>query len=118
MSTMLRERLQTGLIDAMKRRDTVAVRALRAALSAIANAEAVAETIPTSNAHPIAGSVRGLGAGDTARRELSELEVLDIVDAEIEGRLASAAQYDELDQSAAADRLRAQARVLRSCLEP
>ncbi|HEY7107720.1 MAG TPA: hypothetical protein VH986_15065 [Acidimicrobiia bacterium] len=116
MSPSVRDRLQAGLRDAMKQRDKVAVGALRSALGAIANAEAVPDTIATSSAHPIAVSVRGLGAGEAPRRPLSEAEVRDVVDAEIDDRLVSAHRYDDLGQGAAADALRSEAAVLRSYL--
>jgi uncharacterized protein YqeY len=117
MTSGVRDRLQAGLVDAMKKRDTAAVKAHRSALGAIGNAEAVADTVATSNAGPIAGSTRGLGAGDAPRRVLSEPEVRDIVHAEVEDRLRAAQEYEALSQSAAAAELRAEAGVLRSYLE-
>jgi uncharacterized protein YqeY len=101
----------------MKRRDSTEVKALRTVLAAIANAEAVTAAPVVGSSGPIAGAVGGLGAGDTARRDLSDRDVLDIVDAEIAERLASAAQYDTLRQSAAAHDLRAQARVLQAYVD-
>jgi uncharacterized protein YqeY len=114
----LRDRLQAGLTDAMKRRDTTEVKALRGALAAIANAESVAVPPSGGSGSPIVGAVVGLGAGETARKELSELDLLGIVDGEIQERLASARGYDELDEPGAADELRAEARVLGSYLSP
>ena len=60
--------------------------------------------------------VRGVGAGDVPRRALTELDVLDIVDDEITDRVDHARQYDTLDQTTAADQLRAEAAVLESYL--
>ena len=66
----VRERLSVALREALRERDAVATAALRSALSAIANAEAVsADAIPaarTSSAH-IAGATAGLGASDAPR---------------------------------------------------
>ncbi|MET0626988.1 MAG: hypothetical protein ABW033_00860 [Acidimicrobiia bacterium] len=117
MSISMRDRLQAGLLAAMKAKDPTAVKALRSTLAAIANAEAVAATLrPAGADHPIAGSVRGLGAGDVSRRALSELDVVDIVDTGIAERVEHARQYDALDQTTAADQLRAEAAVLQSYL--
>jgi uncharacterized protein YqeY len=116
MNTGVRERLQAGLLTAMKRKDDAAVKAYRGALAAVANAEAVTQVVAAPAAGPIAGAVRGLGAGEAPRRVLSERDVLGIVDAEIEDRIATARQYDSLGQTGAADELRAQAQVLRSAL--
>jgi hypothetical protein len=60
----------------MKARDTVAVKALRSALSAIDNAEA-ADPADADDVQlgVIAGGVAGLGAGEVARRQLSADEV-------------------------------------------
>jgi uncharacterized protein len=116
-TTSMRDRLQTGLIAAMKAKDAVAVKALRSTLAAIANAEAVAGALPSSSGeHRIAGGVRGVRAGDVPRRVLTELDVLDIVDAEIADIVDHARRYDALDQTTAADQLRAEAAVLESYL--
>ena len=114
----MRDRLQTGLIEAMKTRDVDAVKAVRSALAAIANAEAVTDTHGTSSPadRSIPASVRGLGAGDVPRRSISEVDVLDIIGAEVEDRLRSARQYDALGQTAAANELRVQATVLKAYL--
>jgi uncharacterized protein YqeY len=111
----MRDRLQAGLVEAMKTRDADAVKAVRSALAAIANAEAVTDTHGTSppGDRPIPASARGLGAGDVPRRSISEIDVLDIIGAEVEDRIQSARQYDALGQTASANELRAQARVLK-----
>ena len=113
----VRDRLQVGLRSAMKAGDKASVKAFRSALSAIANSEAVdAADGPARVAGPIAGSVRGLGAGDVPRVALTELDMLDIVDGEIASLAASAAQYDAFGETAAADDLRAQIRALQRVL--
>ena len=117
MSTPLRDRLQAGLVAAMKAKDRVAVAAIRSALAAVANAESVPGTTPdTAGSQHVAAAVHGVGAGDVPRRELSELDVLDLVDAEITERHQHADEYDALGQDAAAAQLRAEAAVLEELL--
>ena len=93
--TDLTARLRAGLTAAMRARDRTAVRALRTALAAVANAEAqpVADPAPASLLAdgPIAGAVAGLGAAEVARRELSEDDVRQIVRAERDGYAAAGA---------------------------
>jgi len=113
----IRDRLQGALTDAIKARDKAAVNAFRSALSAISNAEAIATDTPTMIVQgPIAGSIRGLGAGEAPRRALTELDLLDIVDREIQDLTAAAMQYDTLGQTDAADAIRDQIRALQTLL--
>jgi uncharacterized protein len=114
----LRTRLRQALTAAMKRRDAAAVGALRTALGAIDNAEAVDPSgAPPVQAGVIAGGVAGLGAGDVARRELDEDDIAGIVRAEVAERLAAAAEYDDAGQGERADRLRAEAAALTAVLD-
>lgn len=99
----------------MKDRETAAVGALRTALGAIDNADAVPSpdgpaTAPTTG--PIAGATDGAGAGDVARRELSEADVTAIVRAEIDDLRSSADEYDALGRDEQAAQLRVQADLL------
>jgi uncharacterized protein YqeY len=114
----LRQRLQTALRTAMKDRDTAAVQALRAALGAIDNAEAVpaqkADHGPTDS--PIAGARHGLGAGEVPRQELTEDEVRTIVQVEIGDLRSNADEYEQLGQNEQAAGLRSQADVLEAHL--
>lgn len=81
------QQLQDLLRAAMRDRDTAVVAAVRSALSAIANAEAVVgpRTSTTTSAH-VAGAAAGLGAAEAqravldeqARRELVAQEVADL----------------------------------------
>jgi len=88
-----------------------AISALKSALSAIANAEAVAG--------PLSYEVRlGAGVGDVARRELSDQDVTDILRVEIEERATAAAQYEHRGQSERAVKLRAEAAVLLDYVDP
>lgn len=63
----LQARLRVALREAMKAKDAVAISALRSALSAVGNAEAVAPAEPGAPFRP----TLGVGAADVARRELS-----------------------------------------------
>ena len=111
----LRRRLRAALVPAMKARDGAAVAALRSALGAIDNAEAVqaAPGPPAGAGHPdLAGTVAGVGAAEAARRSLSEAEVEAIVRAEVADRRAAADGYERAGRPDQAGRLRAEADVL------
>ena len=108
----LRDRLRAALPPAMKARDEPTVAALRSALAALDNAEAVAP--PPAPALPgvIAGAVAGLGAGEAARLELTEDRVAEIVGAEVADRRAAAADYARAGRDERAARLTAEADAL------
>ena len=75
-------RLRLALAESLRARDTIAVSALRSALGAIGNAEAVepGTAAPTGSGSPhVAGAVAGLGAAEAPRRRLSAAEVEQIV---------------------------------------
>ena len=110
----LRARLRFALTQAMKARDAVARTALRATLGAIDNAEAAdPSAAPTMLPGRIAGGVAGLGAGEVARLELSEADVVEIVRNEIADRERAAAEYETSGHAEHAAALRAEAAVLR-----
>jgi len=117
-------RLQVALRAAMKERDTVAMSALRSALGAIANAEAV--RVPEAPARPlsapsedvpIAGSVAGLGSAEVSRRVLTEDEATAIAAAEAADRRAAARDYEAAGHADRAGRLRREARAIESALD-
>lgn len=102
----LRDRLQAALKDALKHRDQSAIRAVRSALSAIANAEAVdADTVPTRQ-----------GSAEVARRDLSDDDLSVIVTGEISDRRAAAETYEESGRAEPAERLRQEADLLEQIL--
>jgi uncharacterized protein YqeY len=111
----VRGALRQALAAAMRARDTVAASALRSVLGAIGNAEAVpAPQAPASqigSAH-IAGARAGLGAGEAQRRDLGDAEARAILRAEIEERLAAAADYERAGHGDRAARLRREAQAL------
>jgi uncharacterized protein len=122
----LRERLRRALPAAMKARDRPALAALRSALGAIDNAEAVdaepdgweiadPDADDVDAVHPgFAGTVAGVGATEVERRSLSAAQMEDIVRAEIEGREIAAAALERGGQREQAERLRAEVSVLLS----
>jgi uncharacterized protein len=114
----LRVDLRRRLSAAVRDRDRVAVAALREAIAALDNAEAVpSDTELNTGAGPyLAGGVVGLGAGEAERRILDAGDQRAIVRAVIETRLAAASTYDEHGQSARAAELRSGAEILIAAL--
>ena len=116
----LRSALRADLVTAMKARQAEAVSALRTALAALDNAEAVAP--PTSppgmvvTSEHFAGSAAGLGATEAVRRVLSLDDMYDILRAQVAERDSEAECYESLGQSAAAGRLRREVDALRGYL--
>ncbi len=111
-------RLRAALAAAMSSRDVTATAAIRSALGAIGNAEAVgvpARAAKTSSQY-VAGAVSGLGQAEASRRHLSEPEISQIVAAEIAEREAAATQFDALGRASEAERLRREALVLSGIL--
>lgn len=111
----MEEQLRAGLRTAMRSRDAAATAALRSALGALGNATSVPvqAPAPTGDEH-FAGSAVGVGAAEAPRRTLTPAEEAAVVRAEISERETAAAQYGP---GAAADRLRAEAAVLKSYLD-
>lgn len=114
----LRRRLRDALGAAIKERDRAAVGALRSALAAIENAEAVdvaqtAENGATGRASLAIEQIPiGAGAADVARRRLTEDDVERIVRGEVAEREAAVATYERAGQGDRAVRLREEIRVL------
>ena len=124
MSEPLRERLRAALKAAMKARDVAGVSALRTALAAVDNAEAVPGS-PDHDHEPgplaegvIAGAAAGVGATEAARRELTEEQVTAVVAAEVAERRAAAADYGAAGHDERAARLTAEADALDRVLAP
>jgi len=110
----LRHRLREHLKEALIARDSTAVAAFRSVIGAIDNAEAV--DAPAATGGPAVVRL-GVGAAETARRELSAEDLVDVIEAEIKERTAASAEYRRLDRAEQASRLRAEATILRSFLE-
>ncbi|WP_246258159.1 hypothetical protein [Amycolatopsis anabasis] len=111
----LRARMRAALPEAMRARDRVAVKALRTALAALDNAEAV--PMPESRGGAIEHSPVGVGAAEVARRELSETSIAEIVRAEATERLETAATLTGTAHAERAEQLRAEAAVLLRLLD-
>nr|WP_200948471.1 MULTISPECIES: hypothetical protein [unclassified Kitasatospora] len=97
----------------MKARDKVATSALRSALAAIENAEAV--DVPAGAVGSELAIERipvGLGAAEAERRVLTEARIEQIVRAEITDRESAAAGYDRTGPAERASLLRAEIAVL------
>jgi uncharacterized protein len=114
LDNAIRMRLREGLSQALKSRDKIAISALRSALGAIGNAEAVdapAASPAVSSPH-VAGAVAGPGAGEAQRRPLNGGQVEEIVRAEISERHCAAREYEQAGHTGQAARLRGEAQVL------
>lgn len=104
----LRGRLSTDLRAALKARDPIRTAAIRATMSALDNAEAVPAVDRTVEPK------LGPGSADVPRRHVDERTVMSIVDREIETREQAASEYRDLGRTDAAERLDAEAAVLRT----
>jgi uncharacterized protein len=118
-------RLRLALAEALRARDMVAVSALRSALGAIGNAEAVEPGAagPAGSGHPagpgsphVAGSAAGVGAAEAERRRLSGVEIEQIVLGEAGERERAARDYERAGHADRAGRLRCEAQVLLAVL--
>lgn len=117
----VRKVLRRDLAAAMKARDATSVSALRSALAAIENAEAVdgsASPPPATPDPQVAGSVAGLGKADVERRALADGEEEQLLRAEAEERVGVALDLERAGHHRRAARLQAEADVLRKYLPP
>jgi uncharacterized protein len=113
----LRERLRDELRVAMKQRDKATVAAVRSALSVIDNAEAADPShAPGIEPGRIAGGVAGLGAGEVARWQLSDRELVAMLQDEVARWESTAREYERVRRSDDAARLRAEIAALRPFL--
>jgi uncharacterized protein YqeY len=114
--TPLRQRLRAALPAALKGGDRVAVAALRSALAAIDNAEAVDRPDAADRGLAIERSPVGVGAAEVERRVLTDARVADIVRTEVAEREAAARDYERAGRLDRARHLRAEAGVLTGIL--
>ncbi|MFJ8141348.1 hypothetical protein [Streptomyces sp. NPDC096013] len=101
----------------MRAGDKAAVSALRTALAALDNAEAVSVAEIEPRGPALEQSPLGAGATEVARRELTEHRVVEMVRAEAAERLDAAAQLTAPAHADRAARLRAEADVLLRLLD-
>jgi uncharacterized protein YqeY len=107
--------MAAALTDAMRARDRDAVSALRSALAAVANAEAVPiDTVPGAGAAESAAV--GVGAADAPRRELGEDDVRSVLAAEVAEHDRAARHLAEVGRPDEGRRVAAQSEVLRRIL--
>jgi hypothetical protein len=116
----LRAELRHGLTAALKARDAEALAALRTAIAAIDNAEAIAtaDTHRPVTSADIAGASSGVGSTEAVRQSLSSGQLRDIVCEQITEYAREADRYDALGQPDAAHRLRHRAGILTAHLAP
>jgi uncharacterized protein YqeY len=121
----MRDRLAIALRDALRGRDQAATAALRSALAAIANSEAIEPDSrpagprvgqPVVASEHLAGTAAGLGAAEAPRKVVTEADAAAIVRAEIEERQLAARQYEQSGHDARAERLRTEIEVLSAVL--
>jgi uncharacterized protein YqeY len=112
----LRERLRADLTGAIKGRDKATAGVLRVALAALENAEAVDLAAGADRNLAIEQIPVGAGATEARRRALTEAQELELLAAEMAERESAAEQYDRAGQSARAEQLRAESRVLAAYL--
>lgn len=111
----IRERMRAALTAAMKERDMPTVRAIRSALGAIDNAEAVDTTVDADSIDTdsrIAGAVAGAGSTEVRRRTLGDEGVAEVLRAEVADRLAAAEEYQSAGSPERAELLGAEAATI------
>lgn len=115
----VRAAMRRDLVVALKSRATDTAAALRTAIAAVDNAEAVDTTNRAAGTEdgPVAGATAGLGSSEVARRTLSVADARNVVAAVISEYVDEAERYESLTRGEAAAVLRQQAEVLRRYLE-
>jgi len=109
--------LRNDLTHALKARQPHVVSAMRSAISAIDNAEAVQldpDANPARNVDPLGGS---FGSGEVPRRTLSSDEIRSILQAEADERTAQAGAYRSLGRQDEAYRLVQEAAAIQGHLD-
>ena len=111
--------LRNDLLHLMRRREKVALRAVRDAISAIQNAETSYVTSPATIAAPsdfVAGGVR-FGYAERVVRELSAEQMMSLARGEVDRRLEDAARLRALGDVDRALMLKAEALALADRLD-
>lgn len=108
--------LKTELMSAMRARDAAVIAALRSALSALANAEAVPVTDETNRpgaaSSHFAGAAHGLGAAEQARLPVGEDQQRAILREGVADLAQHAAQLERIGEHDQLDGTRRALRVL------
>lgn len=111
--------LREDLVRLMKRREQVALRSVRDAISAIQNAETSYVTTPATIAPAsefVAGGV-AFGHAERIVRELGDVEMMALARAEVSHRIEEAGRYRELGDVDRALMLKAEALALADRLD-
>lgn len=111
--------LREDLVRLMRRREKVALRAVRDAISAIQNAETSYVTTPATVAPPsefVAGGVR-FGQAERVVRDLTDEQMMDLARGEVTRRTEDAVRYRELGDVDRALMLKAEALALADRLD-
>ena len=111
--------LRADLPKLMKRREKVALRAVRDAIGAIENAEVSYLTTPASvgAASEFVAGAMTFGSAERVVHELSDAEMMALARAQVEARLESATQYRDAGDVDRALMLKAEALALVDRLE-
>ncbi len=111
--------LQDNLATLMKRRDRLALKAVRDAISAIQNAETSYVTTPATVGAPsefVAGAV-GFGNSERVVKDLDDRQMMDLARAEVTRRLDQSLHYRGLGDIDRALTLKAEALALADKLD-
>jgi uncharacterized protein len=116
----LRDRLQSTLRGALKAQDKSAIAALRSALAAIDNAQAIPASEPATteaSSEHFAGTAVGLQAAEAERQALAPEQVAEIVRTEITDRREAAEHYRRAGHDDMADQLDREASALSAVVD-
>jgi hypothetical protein len=120
MGSPLRDRLRDRLTEARRARDADLAGALRSAIAALENAEAVAGepagAMDVTSPH-VAGAVAGLGSSEVVRRVLDASAERTIVEREVTELLVAAEQYTAHGRAAEATTAQRLATALRDLVD-
>lgn len=111
--------LREDLVRLMKRREKVALRAVRDAIGAIQNAETSYVAVPAT-VGPVSEFVAGavqFGRAERIVRELTDAEMMDLARAQVSQRLEDAVKHRELGDIDGALMLKAEALALADRLD-
>jgi uncharacterized protein YqeY len=108
-----RRQMKADLINAMKSREHLKVATLRSVLAALDNAEAVPVSGQRTVAEPVIGQ-----SHEVPRKVLSEEEITQIIQREIDERKAASTEYLRLGQLDEAARLQSAAALIAAYLQP
>lgn len=97
-SSPVRLALRQRLTTALRERDRPTAAAIRSAIAALENAEAVpaSQGVAPATSRHVAGAAIGIGAAEAERLALDEAEESAILRAEVDGLLEAAREYESV----------------------